>query len=218
MANLPYPSPTTRHTHSRTPDCTRNICVPSTQIHDTDPIERDSERKVETCANDEVSKGQSGSASSRTAETYQTVEQAGIAAESPESPPASGDGQETNKDENVQAETMRKRLKKFAGTCHRCGEVGHQACDCRRSVDLPKCSTREAEKTTDGRTKTRRHKVCYNPTEMSHKGSGRKRVAIERPTNTLEHVVDAQETDLSRKVSDDEEKVLLKVPDGPHES
>ena len=57
------------------------------KFHDTDPIERDAEKKVETCANDEVSK-------------------AGIATESPENPPMSGDGQEMYKDENIQAETM----------------------------------------------------------------------------------------------------------------
>ena len=95
------------------------------RFHDTDPIERVTKNKVKTCANDKVSKGQSGSASSCAAETYQTVEQAGIAAESPENLPASGDGQETYRDENVWAETMRERPKMFAGTCHKCGEVGH---------------------------------------------------------------------------------------------
>ena len=35
------------------------------KFHDMDPIERVAEKKVETCANDKVSKGQSGSASSR---------------------------------------------------------------------------------------------------------------------------------------------------------
>ena len=63
------------------------------KFHDSDPIERDAERKVKTCANNEVSNGQSGSASSRAAETYRTVEQAGIVTESPENPPTSGDGQ-----------------------------------------------------------------------------------------------------------------------------
>ena len=65
------------------------------KFHDTDPIERVAEKKVKTCANNKVSKGQSGSASSRATETYRTVEQAGIAAESPENLPASGDVQET---------------------------------------------------------------------------------------------------------------------------
>ena len=95
------------------------------KFHDTDPIKKDTERKVKTCANDEVSKGQSGSASLRTTETYRTVERAGIATESPENPPTSGDGQEMYRDENVRVETMRKWPKVFAGTCHRCGEVGH---------------------------------------------------------------------------------------------
>ena len=76
------------------------------KLHDTDPIKKDAERKVKTCANDEVSKGQSGSASSCTTETYQTVEQASIATESPKNLPMSGDRQETYRDENVQAETM----------------------------------------------------------------------------------------------------------------
>ena len=76
------------------------------KFHDTDPIKRVAEKKVETCANDKVSNGQGGSASSRAAETYRTVERAGIAAESPENPPTSGDGQVTYRDENVQAETM----------------------------------------------------------------------------------------------------------------
>ena len=64
------------------------------KFRDTGPIERIAKNKVETCANNEVSKGQSGSASSRATETYQTVERAGIAAESPESLPMSGDGQD----------------------------------------------------------------------------------------------------------------------------
>ena len=34
------------------------------KFHDTDPIERVAKKKVETCANDEVSSGQSGSANS----------------------------------------------------------------------------------------------------------------------------------------------------------
>ena len=73
---------------------------------------------------------------------------------------------------------------------------------------------KEAATTTDGQTKTRGHEVCYNPTEMSRKGSGRKSVAIERPTNVIESVADVQETDLLREVSDNEEKVLPDVPDG----
>ena len=66
------------------------------KFHDTDPIERNAEKKVETCANDKVSKGQSGSASLCAAETYRTVKRAGIATESPENPPTSGDGLVTN--------------------------------------------------------------------------------------------------------------------------
>ena len=81
------------------------------KFHNTNPIERDTKKKVKTCANDELSSGQSGSASSHTAETYQTVEQAGIAAESPENLPMSGDGQEMYKDENIQAEMMQGRPK-----------------------------------------------------------------------------------------------------------
>ena len=105
----------------------------------------------------------------------------------------------------------------FAGTCHRCREVGHQARDCRRSVDLPKCSANEAATTTDGQTKTWGHDPCYNPEEKSLRGSRRESVAVERPTNTLERVADAQGTNLLREVSDNKEKVLPDVPDGPHE-
>ena len=187
------------------------------KFHDTGPIKRDAKKKVETCANDEVSKGQSGSASSRAAETYQTVERASIAAESPESLPTSGDGQKTYRDENVWAETMRKRPKTFAGTCHKCGEVGHKACNCRRSVDLPKCSAKEAATTTDGQAKTRGHDPCYNPEKKLSRGSERESVAVERPTNALECVVDGQGTDLLREVSDNEEKDLLNRPDGSRE-
>ena len=171
------------------------------KFHNSDPIERIAEKKVETCANNEVSNGQSGSASLRTAETYRTVEQAGIAAESPESLPTSGDGQKTYRDENVWAETMRERPKTFAGTCHKCGEVGHKACNCRRSVDLPKCSAKEAVTITDGETQTRGHDPCYNPKEKSRKGSRHESVAVERPTNALEHIADVQEIDLTREVS-----------------
>ena len=187
------------------------------KFHDTDPIEGDAEKKVETCANDEVSKGQSGSASSRAAETYRTVEQAGIAAESPENLPTSGDGQETYRDENVWAETMQLRPRKFAGTCHRCGEVGHKAHDCRRSVDLPKCSVKEAATTTDGQAKTRGHDPCYNSKKKSSRGSERESVAVERPTNALECVADGQGTNLLREVSDEEEKDLRNRPDGSRE-
>ena len=63
------------------------------KFHNSNPIERVAENKVETCANDKVSNGQSGSASLHAAQTYQTVKQAGIAAESPENPPTSGDRQ-----------------------------------------------------------------------------------------------------------------------------
>ena len=187
------------------------------KFHDTDPIERVAETKVKTCANDEVSKGQSGSASSRATETYWIVEQASIATESPENPPTSGDGQEMYKDENIQVEMMRKRPKVFAGTCHRCREVGHKACDCRRSVDLPKCSAKEAATTIVGQTQTRGHNPCYNPEPKSRKGSERESMAVERPTNAIECVADGQKINLLREVSDDKEKGLLNVPDGPHE-
>ena len=178
------------------------------KFHDTNPIERDAKKKVETCTNNEVSSGQSGSASSRTTETYRTVERAGIAAESPENLPTSGDGQETYEDENVQAETMQKWPKAFAGTC-RYGEVGHKACDCRRSANLPKCSAKEAATTTDGQAKTRGHDPCYNPEKKLSRGSERESVAVKRPTNALECVADGQGTDLLREVSDNEEHQQL---------
>ena len=187
------------------------------KFHDTDPIKRDAKKEVETCTNNEVSNGQSGSASLRAAETYWTVERAGIATESPENLPKSGDGQETYRDENVQVEMMRKQPKTFAGTCHRCGEVGHQARDCRRSVDLPKCSTNEVATTTDGRTKAWGHKVCYNPKRKSRKGSECESMAVKRTTNALECVVDGQQTNLLREVSDKEEKDLLDMLDGLQE-
>ena len=177
------------------------------KFHNTDPIERVAKRKVETCANDEVSKGQSGSTSLCTAETYRTVERAGIAAESPENPPTSGDRQEMYKDENVVAEMMRKQPKVFAGTCHRCGEVGHKACDCRRSVDLPKCSAKEAVTTTDGQAKTRGHNPCYNPEKKLLRGSRCESVAIERSTNAIESVADGQHQQLS-EFSDDLKKTV----------
>ena len=66
---------------------------------------------------------------------------------------------------------MRKQPKVFAGTCHRCGEVGHKARDCRRSVDLPKCSTKEAATTIVSQMKTWGHNPCYNPKEKSLRGS-----------------------------------------------
>ena len=188
------------------------------KFHDMDLIERDAKKKVETCANDKVSNGQGGSASLHAAGTYRTVEQAGIATESPENPPTSGDGQVTYRDENVQAEMMQRWLKTFAGTCHRCGEVGHQARDCRRSVDLPRCSANEAATTRDGQTQTRGHDPCYNSKRRSSRGSRCESVAVERPTNAIEHVADGQRTDLLREVSDDEEKEnLLNLPDGLHE-
>ena len=112
---------------------------------------------------------------------------------------------------------MRRRPKTFAGTCHRCGEVGHRARDCRRSVDLPKCSAKEAATTTDGQMKTWGHDPCYNPEPKSHKGSERESVAVERPKNALECVADGQGIDLLREVSDEEKENLLDVPDGLHE-
>ena len=56
--------------------------------------------------------------------------------------------------------------------------------------------------------------MCYNPTEMSHKGSGCESMAIERPTNMIEHVVDGLGTNLLREVNDDKEENLLNGPDG----
>ena len=44
------------------------------RFHDYDPIKRDTETKAKTCANDEVSNGQSGSTNKCTTEVYQTVE------------------------------------------------------------------------------------------------------------------------------------------------
>ena len=41
------------------------------RFHDTNPIERDAKTKAKTCANDEVSNGQSGSSNERAAEAYQ---------------------------------------------------------------------------------------------------------------------------------------------------
>ena len=187
------------------------------KFHDTDLIKRDAKKKVETCANDEVSKGQSGSASSHAAETYQTVKQAGIAAESPENLPMSGDGLVTNngdKGTTHQVEMMQAWLRKFAGTCHRCGEVGHWVRHCRRSIDPPNCSTKGAATIMDGQAKTWGHNPCYNFKKKLPKSSRRESVAIERPTNMIEHVVDGLETNLSRKVSDDKEENLLNVPDG----
>ena len=190
------------------------------KFHDTDLIKRVAEKKVKTCANDKVSKGQSGSASSHAAETYRTVERASIATESPENPPTGRDGLVTNNgDESTthRVETMQPRPRKFAGTCHKCGGVGHRACDCRRSVDLPKCSTKEAATTMDGQTQTRGHDLCYNSKKKSSRGSKRKSVAVERPTNALERVVDGQGSVLLRKVSDEEKENLLNALDGPHE-
>ena len=112
---------------------------------------------------------------------------------------------------------MQRWPKTFAGTCHKCGEVGHKACDCRRSVDLPKCSAKEAVTTTDGQAKTRGHDPCYNPEKKLSRGSERESVAVERPTNALECMADGQGTDLLREVSDNEEKDLLNVVDGLHE-
>ena len=108
---------------------------------------------------------------------------------------------------------MQRWLKMFAGTCHKCREVGHKACNCRRSVDLPKCSANEVATTTDGQAKTWGHDLCYNLKEKSRKGSRRESVAVERPTNILERVADDLGTDLLRKVSDKEQN-LLKVPVG----
>lgn len=137
------------------------------QFHDYDPIERDVQtKKAKTCANEEVNNGQVGTAHVHTEDTYQTFGPAGIAAESPENPQRSGDGQVTNNgSENAmhQAETMRKRRQTFAGTCYRCGEVGHRARDCRLSNDTPKCSAK-GQTTTDGQKWTRRCKKCDNST------------------------------------------------------
>ena len=69
----------------------------------------------------------------------------------------------------------------------------------------------------DGQTQTRGHDPCYNPEKKLPRGSKRESVAVERPTNALECVADGQKIDLLREVSDDKEKSLLNVPDGPHE-
>ena len=111
---------------------------------------------------------------------------------------------------------MRKWLKMFAGTCHKCREVGHKARSCKRSIDLLKCSAKEVATTMDGQTQTRGHDLCYNPEPKSRKGSEHESMAVERPTNAIERVADGQKIDLLREVSDEEEN-LLNVPDGLHE-
>ena len=68
----------------------------------------------------------------------------------------------------------------------------------------------------DGQTQTRGHDLCYNPEPKSCKGSEHESVAVERPTNAIECIADGQKIDLLREVSDDKEKGLLNVPDGPH--
>ena len=90
-------------------------------------------------------------------------------------------------------------------------------CNCRRSIDLPNCSAKEAATTIVGQTQTRGHDPCYNPKLKSHKGSERKSMAIKRPTNAIEHAADGQKIDLTREVSNKEKKNLLNVPDRPHE-
>ena len=136
-------------------------------FHDHNPIERDAQmNKAKTCANEEVNNGQVGTVHVHTEDTYQTFGPAGIAAESPENPQRSGDGQVTNNgSENAthQVETMQKRWQKFAGTCYRCGEVGHRARDCRLLNDMPKCSAK-GQTTTDGQKWTRRCKKRDNST------------------------------------------------------
>ena len=137
------------------------------QFHDYDPIERDVQtKKAKTCTNEKVNNGQVGAAHVHTEDTYQTFGPAGIAAESPENLQRSGDGQVTNNgSENAthQVETMRKWRQTFAGTCYRCGEVGHRAHDCRLSNDTPKCSAK-GQTTADGQKWTRRCKKCDNST------------------------------------------------------
>ena len=137
------------------------------QFHDYDPIERDVQtKKAKTCAYEKVNNGQVGAVHVHTENTYQTFEQAGIAAEGPENLRESRDGLVTkNGGENPthQAEMIRKRPQMFAGTCYRCGEAGHRARDCRMSKDIPKCST-QGQMTTDGRKRTRRCKKRDNST------------------------------------------------------
>ena len=118
------------------------------RFHDTNPIERDAETKAKTCANDEVSNGQSGSTNEHATEVCQTVERAGIATEDSESPQRSGDESVMNRDENTtyQVETMLKWPKPFVGTCYRCKEVGHRVHNCRKSMDLPGNSANKTRK------------------------------------------------------------------------
>ena len=112
---------------------------------------------------------------------------------------------------------MQVQLRKFSGTCHKCREVGHLAYNCRRSVDLPKCSTKEVATIINCQMKTWEHNSCYNLKEKLSRGSGCKSVAIKRPTNALECIADGQGTNLLREVSNEEEKDLLNVPDGLHQ-
>ena len=136
-------------------------------FHDYDPIERDAQtKKAKTYANEKVNNGQVGAAHVHTEDAYQSFERAGIAAEGPENLRESRDRLVTkNGGENPthQAETMRKRPQMFAGTCYRCGEAGHRACDCRMSKDTPKCSAK-GQTTADGRKLTRRHEKRDNST------------------------------------------------------
>ena len=104
----------------------------------------------------------------------------------------------------------------FAGTCHKCRKVEHKTRNCRRSVDLPKCSAKEAATTTDGQMKTWKHDPCYNPKEKSPRGSRCKSMAIKRPTNAIKSIADDLRTNLLREVSD-KEKDLPDAPDDLHE-
>ena len=80
------------------------------------------------------------------------------------------DGLVTNNDDESimhQAEMMQAWLIMFTGTWYRCREVGHLVCNYRRSVNLPKCSTKETATTIGGQMKTLGHNRATTP-KRSH--------------------------------------------------
>ena len=80
------------------------------------------------------------------------------------------DGLVTNNDDESimhQAEMMQAWPRMFTGTWYRCGEVGHLVCNYRRSVNLPKCSTKETATTIGGQMKTLGHNHATTP-KRSH--------------------------------------------------